>query len=458
MPDVKPGEPSMGRARFSWALFDWAAQPYFTLITTFVFSPYFVTVYVGDAVKGQEIWGYGQTAAGLAIALMAPVFGAIADRTGRRKPWIGGFSICLVLGCWALWYAVPQTGLGIVMVLAALVLAQLGAEFATVFTNAMLPGLAKPGHVGRLGGFGWALGYVGGLLSLVIILGFFAIVPETGRTLIGLDPLAFADVPHAGPRLSGPFTALWYAVFILPLFLFTPSEPGRHQKILSAIGDGMRGLGETLRSAKNDSNVIRFLVARMIYYDGLTALFAFGGIYAAGVFGWTTTTLGIFGIVLSIFAAVGALLGGPLDDRLGSRMVCLISVAGLIVAAIGVVSIDRTHILFVIPVEWPEEAAGLFSRPAERAYLIFAIVMGLFAGPAQAASRTLMTRLVSEERITAYFGLYALSGKATAFLAPLAIALATAASGQQRAGLAVVVVFLSVGFLLLLGVRERRRG
>lgn len=456
MPDNKTADPSTKRARLSWALFDWAAQPYFTLITTFVFSPYFVTVYVGDAVRGQAIWGYGQTAAGLAIALLAPVFGAIADRTGRRKPWIGGFSICLMVGCWALWYAVPETGLGLVMVLAALVLAQLGAEFATVFTNAMLPGLAKPGHVGRLGGFGWALGYAGGLVSLVIVLGFFAVVPGTGRTMIGLEPLAFANVDHAGARISGPFSAIWFGLFVLPLFLLTPVEPKRSQKVLAAIRDGLRGLGQTLRSAKNDTNVIRFLIARMIYFDGLTALFAFGGIYAAGVFGWTATTLGIFGIVLSVFAAVGALLGGPLDDRLGSKAVCLVSVAGLVIAAIGVVSIDRTHILFVIPVEWPEEASGLFSRPAERAYLIFAVLIGIFAGPAQAASRTLLTRLVSQDQITAYFGLYALSGKATAFLAPLAIAIATTASGQQRAGLAMVVVFLVVGFLLLLGVRERR--
>lgn len=431
-------------------------QPYFTLITTFVFSPYFATVYIGNAAQGQAIWGYGQAAAGFAIALLAPVFGSIADRTGRRKPWIAGFGLCLVLGCWLLWYAAPDIGLGVAAVMTALVLAQLGAELATVFTNAMLSGLALPGRVGRLGGFGWALGYAGGLISLVIVLGLFAAVPGTGRTLLGLEPLAFSDIEHAGARLSGPFTAIWFVIFVIPLFLFTPRETAAGQPVADAVRSGLTGLRETLRHALKDPGIIRFLVARMIYYDGLTALIAFGGIYAAGVFGWTTTTLGIFGILLSVFAALGALIGGPLDDRIGSRAVCLISVAALALAAFGALSIDRTHVLFVIPVEWQEGTAGLFARPAEKAYLACSVVIGIFAGPAQTASRTFLIRLAPPERITAYFGLYALSGKATAFLVPFAISLATVASGQQRAGLAVVVVFLVCGFLALLTVNERR--
>ncbi len=456
MAEGSPGAPSTARARFSWALFDWAAQPYFTLITTFVFSPYFATVYIGDAVEGQAIWGYGQAAAGFAIALLAPVFGSIADQTGRRKPWVAGFALCLVLGCWLLWYAVPDVGLGVIAVLTALVLAQLGAEFATVFTNAMLPGLALPGRIGRLGGFGWAMGYAGGLISLVIVLGLFAVVPGTGRTLLGLEPLAFSDIEHAGARLSGPFTSIWFVIFVIPLFLFTPRETAPSQPVGHAVRSGLNGLRETLRHAIKEPNIIRFLVARMIYFDGLTALFAFGGIYAAGVFGWTTTTLGIFGILLSVFAAVGALIGGPLDDRVGSKAVCLISVAALAFAALGALSIDRNHVLFVIPVEWQEGATGLFAQPAEKAYLACSVMIGIFAGPVQAASRTFLTRLAPPERITAYFGLYALSGKATAFLAPFAISIATVASGQQRAGLAVVVVFLVCGFFALLTVNERR--
>jgi MFS transporter, UMF1 family len=462
-PGPEPGErvflhPAGPLGRFSWALFDWAAQPFFTLVTTFLFAPYFVAGFVGDPVRGQTLWGYGQAAAGLAIAVLAPVLGAIADRSGGRKPWIAVFSVCAVLGCWPLWYADPTNGATVLAILAALALAQIGVEFATVFTNAMLPGIALPGRLGRLGGFGWAFGYVGGLISLVIILGGFAVNPETGLTLLGLEPVAFAGIAEAGARLTGPFSAVWYVLFVLPLFLFTPDLAPKGLGTARAVREGLASIGATVRSLTPRSNVARFLLARMIYQDGLTALFAFGGIYAAGVFGWTTTTLGIFGILLSVFAAVGALAGGPLDDRFGSRAVCMASVAGLALAGLAALSVDRTHVLFVIEVAWAEDATGLFARPAEQAYLACAIAIGVFAGPAQAASRTLLARISPEHRMTEYFGLYALSGKATAFLAPLMISLATAASGGQRAGLLVVVVFLTAGLLLLLPVRERREG
>lgn len=448
--------PSGALGRVSWALFDWASQPFFTLVTTFLFAPYFVATFAPDPVAGQSLWGYGQAAAGVFIAVTAPVLGAIADRSGRRKPWIAAFSLCVVLGCWPLWYALPDGGLGVAAVLVALIVAQVGVEFATVFTNAMLPGIALPGRLGRLGGFGWALGYVGGLVSLVFVLGAIAVDPTTGRTLLGLEPLAFSGIVEAGARITGPYSALWYALFVLPLFAFTPDVAARGIGAARAVREGLASIAGTLAHVQRRSNVALFLLARMIYQDGLSALFAFGGIYAAGVFGWTTTTLGIFGILLSVFAAVGAFAGGPLDDRFGSKAVCVASVAGLAIASLAALSVDRTHVLFVIEVPWDDAATGLFARPAEQAYLVCAIAIGIFGGPAQAASRSLMARLAPQDKVTEFFGLYALSGKATAFLAPLAIAVATGVSGGQRAGLLVVVAFFVVGLVLLLGVKERR--
>jgi UMF1 family MFS transporter len=194
----------------------------------------------------------------------------------------------------------------------------------------------------------------------------------------------------------------------------------------------------------------------MTYYDGLSAIFAFGGIYAAGTFGWEIQTLGVFGIILSVFAAVGAFLGGWMDDRVGSKRTILIAVAGLVAGTVASVSITADTVLFVIDVAPPVPGAAPFSSTAEQVYLLAGILIGISGGPAQAASRTLMARLAPPSMITEFFGLYALSGKATSFIAPFAIALATSAAASQRAGLYVIVGFLAAGFLLLLPVREEQ--
>lgn len=199
-----------------------------------------------------------------------------------------------------------------------------------------------------------------------------------------------------------------------------------------------------------------FLIARMTYYDGLSAIFAFGGIYAAGTFGWGIETLGAFGIILSIFAASGAFFGGWLDDRIGSKRTILIAVAGLIVGTCVSVSITADTIFFVIDVVPRAPDAAPFSSIGEKIYLAAGVLIGMSGGPAQAASRTFMARLAPPSMMTEFFGLYALSGKATSFIAPFVIAVATSAAASQRAGLYVILGFLAVGFLLLLPVREER--
>ena len=437
------------RGKFGWAMFDWANQPFFTLITTFIFAPYFVSFVVGDAVRGQALWGYTQAFAGVVIALAAPFLGSIADAGGRRKPWIGVFTALGVAGACALWYATPAADPGgLAFTMAMIVVATIGVEFAIVFNNAMLPSLTGEKRIGLLSGFGWGLGYVGGLVALIIVLLGFSL-PEV--PLFGIDKAA-----HEHDRLVGPLSGLWFAVFVIPLFVWTPDTASRGLGPREAVRQGLGTLRDTLRALPRYRNIALYLVARMAYYDGQSAIFAFGGIYAAGLFGWTTTALGLFGIILVVFAAVGAFVGGWLDDRLGSKRFIALSVVGLIAGTLGVVSMSEGRAFFVLDVAMPTAGSGLFGSQAERIFLAVTVVLALSGGPAQAASRTLLARLAPATMMGEFFGLYALSGKATAFMAPLAIALVTEAFASQRAGIAVILVFLVVGLALLMFVREER--
>ncbi len=420
----------MTKARWGWALFDWSTQPFYTLITTFLFAPYFASVVVGNAVHGQSLWGLGQGAAGAAVAVLSPVLGAVADSMGRRKPWIGGFAAVAVAAMALLWTARPGV---VVPVLVLAAIATIAVEFATVFNNAMMPGLVPRGRLGRLSGFGWSLGYLGGLVALALMLGLF--------TLPEVPAFGLSKAAHEPERLVGPFSGLWLAVFILPLFFWTPDAPPR-LTLGPAIRAGLSNLAATLGHLGRHRVIARYLLARMLYYDGLTAVFSFGGIYAAGLFHWSQTELGLFGIVIVVFAMIGAFAGGRLDDRLGSKVTVLLSLAGLIVGLVGILAIPAIA----------EASPRLFASTPEKAMVGFAALIGLFAGPAQAASRTLMARLAPPDLMTEFFGLYALSGKATAFVAPLAVSAATAALASQRAGLAVLIVFLVAGGALLIRV------
>ena len=445
-------------AVISWIFFDWAAQPYFTLITTFVFAPYFATHVAPDAASGQSLWGFATAAAGLLIALLSPVLGAIADASGRRKPWIAAFGAMLVIGSSLMWFGKPGDPSVILPLLLAYGLATIGAEFATVFNNAMMPTLVPPDRIGRLSGTGWATGYVGGIFSLILVLGFLAASPETGRTLFGLTPLFGLDpVTHQGDRISGPLTGIWFIVFVLPMFLLTPDYPAK-RRIGEAVREGFGELRQTLAELPKQKSLFAFLLANMIYTDALVSLFAFGGIYAAGTFGWNTIQIGTFGIILAIAGTFGAWLGGKLDDKLGPKRVIAGSMWLLLFAIVAILLVDKDSIFF-IKVTPPAPGGALFAASAERAYLLLGCLIGAAGGPLQAASRTLLIRLAPKERVAQYFGLFALTGKVTSFVGPLLIGAITAVTASQKAGMAVLVLFFVAGLALLARVgRDQASG
>jgi UMF1 family MFS transporter len=443
-----------GRAAVvSWIFFDWAAQPYFTLITTFVFAPYFASFVAPSPASGQALWGFATAAAGFAIALMSPVLGAIADASGRRKPWIAGFGVLLVVGASLMWIGRPGDESIIAPLLLAYAIASVGVEFATVFNNAMMPTLVPPNKIGRLSGTGWATGYIGGILSLILVLGFLAADPGTGRTLFGFMPLFGLDpVAHQGDRITGPLTGIWFIVFVLPMFIFTPDYPAK-LPVRAALREGLAELRQTLGELPKQRSIAAFLLANMIYTDGLVSLFAFGGIYAAGTFGWHTLQIGTFGIILAVAGTFGAWLGGKLDDRLGPKRVIAGSILILLLSIAAILLVDKDSIFF-IEVAPPEPGAALFSGAAERAYLVLGCLIGAAGGPLQAASRTLLIRLAPRDRIAQYFGLFALTGKVTSFIGPLLIGAITAVTASQKAGMAVLVVFFAAGLALLAQVRD----
>lgn len=431
-----------------WMLFDWAAQPFFTVIITFIFGPYLVSRLTEDHATGQAVWSYTLTISGVVIALLAPVMGAIADASGPRKPWIAFLAVIKILSLAALWYAAP--GSSLVFVMTMIVLASVAAEFSIVFNDSMMPRLVGPAEAGRVSNLAWGLGYLGGMVVLIAVVAFLAASPETGKTLAGLDPLFGLD-PATGEdaRVTGPISALWYLVFILPMFLFTPDQ-ARGLPIRQAVRAGFAELRSMARELGERRAILRFLIARMIYQDGVNGLLALGGTFAAGMFAWQTAELGLYGIILNVVAIGGCFYASRLDFRLGSKTVVLLSLACLVAATLGIVSTGPGFTLFgLIPLP-TEDSGGLFGTAAEKAYILYGLLVGVAFGPVQASARSYLARSVHPDEAGRYFGLYALSGRATSFLAPLSVAVVTTATGSARIGMAALIIFLLVGLLLLL--------
>lgn len=415
--------PAAGRLPLlAWAFYDWANSPFFAVIITFVFATYVTQAVAADEVAGAAAWGWAMTGSALLIAAASPVLGAVADAGGPRKPWLLGFTLLSAAAIGLLWHVAPDPA-HLTLALALVVAANVAMEIGQAFYNAMLPDLAPASHVGRWSGWGWGLGYAGGIVALVAVLVLFV---QREPPLWGLDT---GSAEHI--RIVGPLVAVWFVLFALPLFLLVPDRPRTGRPLRAAVRHGLRQLKATFAGVRRQTNIVRFLVARLIYNDGLNTLFAFGGIYAAGVFGMDFAEVIMFGIALNVTAGLGAFGFAPLDDRMGSKTTILVAVAGLF--ACGLVALLVTD---------------------KRLFWATALLLGAFIGPAQSASRTLMARLAPPDQRTEMFGIYALTGKVTAFAGPFLYGTATWLSGSQRAGMAVILVMFVLGGLLLLRVRE----
>ena len=408
------------RAIWSWALYDFANSAFTTLVVTFVYATYFTQAIAEDPIRGTALWSRGVTITALIVALCSPVLGAIADRGGYRKTFVVISTLVCVAATAALYRVLPGQ---VVAALVLFVIANVAYEFGTVFYNAFLPDLAPEGRIGTVSGVAWGLGYFGGLLALAVAL-VALVQPETPW-------FGFSTEAGENIRATNLLVAGWFLVFSVPLLLWVPEGRPRVPVSGRVVREAFGQLSRTFREVRKHRQTFRFLVARLVYNDGLVTVFAFGGIYAAETFGFTFEEVLIFGIAINVTAGLGAAVLGWLDDKIGGKRTIVISLLGLIVA---------TTIALLAPDKAWFWVAGL--------------LIGIFTGPNQSASRSLLGRFVPQKAENEFFGFFAFSGKLTAFIGPLFLGLLTEWSGSQRVGISVVIVLFVVGLVLLLPVDE----
>jgi len=418
LPEANVSSQLSKKALISWAFYDWANSAFATIIQTFVFAAYFVKSVAPNETIGTAEWGTITGLSAFVVALMSPFLGAIADQGGGRKIWLGVFTLLCIIPTFFMWFIKPSHDYT-AMALWLVGIGAVGAEGAYIFYNAMLPELSPPSQLGRWSGWGWGMGYAGGMAALIVSLVVFI---QTSKPLIPLDSTEAEPI-----RATFILTAIWYAVFALPLFIFTPRSPPSGKNIFKASADGAKQLWSTLREIRRYSTIVRFLIAKMLYVDGLATLFAFGGIYAATVFGMEQSEVLQFGIAMNLTAGLGAASLAFLDDRAGSKKVILYSLVGLI--------IPGTCALFVT---------------AKWQFWLFGLLMCIFVGPVQSSSRALMARMAPPHMRREMFGFYMFSGKATAFFGPLLYGWVTYLTGSLRWGMSTIIILFILGGLVML--------
>ncbi len=423
---------------FCWSLYDFANQPFTTLVITFIYGTFFTTVLADNEITGTILWSRGISLTGIIVALLSPIMGALADRGGYRKFYLIFWTWVCIICSFLLWY--PNVG-QVTFALTLFIIANVGFEMGGVFCNAFLPDIAPKDKIGRVSGYGWSFGYVGGLLSLILALVFF-IFPEV--PLFDLD-----KTTHEHIRATNVMVAIWFAIFSIPTFLFVKQDSKKGVGVKQVLIESFDQLKNTFIQIRKYKEITKFLLARLIYNDGLITIFAFGGIYAAGTFGFSMQEIMIFAIVLNVSAGLGAFLMGFLDDVIGGKMTIQISNVGLIIACvIAVFSPNGNIVEFSIPV------VGRIMITGKIMFWIAGVLIGIFSGPNQASSRSLMARFVPKDKVGEFFGFFAFSGKATSFLGPFLLGYLTKVFGSQRYGVAVVLVLLIIGAAILHYVDE----
>jgi len=413
----------MTRKAWAWAFYDWANSAFPTVVSTFVIAAYFTQGIAASATEGQSQWGLMQSAAALVIALASPVLGAVADAGGRRRLMLALFTLLTAGATAMIWFAKPDPSF-VPYALLCVAVATIGFELGTVFYNSMLSDVAPRERIGRVSGLAWGLGYAGGLACLGLCL---VLLVQPNPSPFGLDR---GEAEHV--RATALLVAAWLLVFSWPALVALPDPPGRRPPWREAVARGLAEVRDLARSLPHQPVLTRFLVARLFYTDGLNTLFAFGAIYAAGVFGMGMEKILLFGIAMNVAAGLGAAGFALVEDRVGSRRMVLMALAAMVTLGLPLLLTD-----------------------SETWFWILALSLGLFFGPAQAASRSFMAKLAPPEEKAAWFGLFALSGRVTGFLGPAVLAAVTAATHSQRLGMATVLVFLALGAAILATVKGR---
>ena len=427
------------RTIFSWSIYDFANQPFTTIILTFIYSTFFVDYIALDAESGSVQWGRAVSISSIFIALLSPIMGAFADAGGYRKIFLIFWTWICVVFSFLLYYPIHGE---IFYSLLFFCIANIGFEMGGVFLNAYLPNIAPKEKIGRISGYGWSFGYVGGLVALCVCFILF-IQPENPINPITGKLLDKSTGEHI--RIINILIAAWLFIFSIPTFLFVNSKENSKRIELSIIKKSFNSLNNTFSQIRTYRETLKFLVARLVYNDALITIFAFGGIYAREVFSFSFNEIFLFGIILNIAAAVGAFLMGFLDDILGGKQTIQISNYGSVVACLFAIlspSVDQIYIL---------QSLGVNGRLI---FWISGVLIGIFSGPSQTAGRSLMSRLTPKHKQNEFFGFYAFSGKATAFLGPLLFSTVVAMTGSFRYGLSTVVILFLIGIYLLSLVDE----
>jgi UMF1 family MFS transporter len=413
-------QPADRRAVRAWITYDWAISAFNTLVGTFIYNTYFVRAFAPNEDVGTALWSQGVVVSALLIAVLSPVIGAVADRSGRRRRYLVVMTLVCAAATALLTFVAPGDSHAVFKALAIYVIANVAFEMATVLYNAFLPELVSQDRIGRVSGYGWGIGYIGGLVVMVVALLFFV---REGMRLPFLPTAEGFNV-----RATNLLVAVWVLVFSIPTFLFVKERQTRTDRV--DVAGAFRELGHTFREVRRYREIVKFLAARLVYNDALVAVFVFGAIYATGTFGMGDEERLIWGIVLNVVAGLSALVFGQIDDRLGGKRTLLITLGGLILATgVAVAAPNKTWL-------W---VAG--------------ILIGLFVGPNQATSRSLMGRFVPERHKGEFFGFFAFSGKVTSFMGPLVIG-ALAVPYGQRIAVSSLLVFFVIGALILTTVNE----
>ena len=403
---------------FNFALYDFANSAFTTIIITFIFSTYFAKQIAPNPVLGQSYWGWTIGITGLVVALIGPLLGTIADKKNYTEFFIKIFTIiCISLTC-LLWFSKPSEKY-LIYTLFIVGLANIFYELSLIFYNSTLKKISESNNLGKSSGFSFALGYIGGIIVLIICITIFI---DNDSLPFGLSKENSENV-----RATSILVAFWYLIFSMP-FLFNLKKTNKNE--IEEKINNTKNFKELIWD-KGLNNIGKFLLARMLYADGLNAIIIMGGIFAVGVFSLEIKDLLVLSVLMNITAFIGAIVGGYANDRFSSKSVIIFSLIGLILSS-SIILFLKSKVIF----------------------LFFASINGFFIGPVQSASRVFMTKSIDENNQASGFGLFALSGKLTSFIGPLLVSTITYISNSQKIGFSSAIALLLIGLLVLLKVKK----